>query len=296
MKLGEILDQGFSIYRRNFWQLAGITILPSLIVISLYVVDLLWIHLGRRIYGRPADRMDAWGYSFLVWLIFSHVAAFVHPLFYPAVVKMTTGILFDEPVSVTGALRFTVKRWHSYLWIDLLKNAAAPLLPETIGFGAIALMVFAEDAMHFDSDKAALGVVGAVVILAVLVLCFWISACLAFVFPAAALEGTKGFKAIGRSWRLSRGARFQVFLTWLMTFLLIMFLWFALESIIRGMESFPVRHDASPIREPEVLFGVVLRPGGGLQRGRRAHLSRASGSALLLNQRVLAKRPTMWSE
>jgi hypothetical protein len=238
MKLGEILDQGFTIYRKNFWQLAGITILPSLIVISLYVADLLWIHLGRRMYGRPADRMDALGYNFLVWLIFSHVAAFVHPLFYPAVVKTTTGILFDEPVSVTGALRFNFKRWHSYLWIDLLKNAAAPLLPEAIGFGVGVLMAFTEDAMHFDSGQTALGVVGVVIILAVSVLSFWIAACLAFAIPAAAVEGVRGFKAIRRSWHLSRGARFQVFVTWMTTFFLIMFSWYAIEFIVQSVESF----------------------------------------------------------
>jgi hypothetical protein len=237
MKLGEILDQGFTLYRRNFWKLAGTTVLPALIMISLQVVDRVWIHLGLRI-GRPVDRTDAWGLGFLVWLIFSHIAAFVHPLFYPAVVKVTTGILFDEPVSVTEALRFAAERWRGYLWLDLLKNAAAPLLPEAIGFGLIAALAFADETFHLDPQERATGFIVFLIILAVVGVCFWIAACVAFAVPAAAVEGIGGFRAIRRSWRLSRGARFQVFLTWMTTFILIMFLWFAIGFIVRSIESF----------------------------------------------------------
>jgi hypothetical protein len=237
MKLGEILDQGFSLYRKNFWKLAGTMVLPSLMVVSLYIADFLWIHLALRI-GNPTDKTDAWGISFLVWVIYSQIAAFIHPLFLPAIVKVTTGILFEEHVSVMGALRLTVKRWRSYLWIDLLKNGVQTLLPEALALGVAFAVYFADQALHFGLKQDELGFVYIFVILAGVALSYWIGACVAFAVPAAAVEGNKGFKAIIRSWRLSKGARFQIFATWLMTFFLIMFLSIAFEWIIRSLESF----------------------------------------------------------
>jgi len=237
MKFGEILDQGFSIYRRNLLKLAGTTTLPAIMVVSLYIADLLWIHLALRI-GHPADKTDNWVLGLLVWLIYSQISAFIRPLFQPATVKVTTGILFEEPVSVLGALGFAARRWSSYLWIDLIKNAVESLIPAALGFGVIALMVFAEEAMHVNSDQTALGAVGLGIIVAFFAICFWIGACVAFAIPAAAVEGVRGFKAIRRSWRLSKGARFQVFIAWMTTFFLVLFLWIALEWVIRGGESF----------------------------------------------------------
>jgi hypothetical protein len=237
MKFGEILDQGFSLYRKNLWKLAGTTTLQALMVISIYVADLLWIHLALRI-GHPADKTDNWGLSFLVWVIYSQIAAFIHPLFLPAVVKVTTGILFEEPVSVVGALRFTVKRWHSYLWIDLLKNGVQTLLPEALGLGVAFAIYFADQSLHFGLKEDAMGFIYIFVILAGAAFSYWIGACVAFAVPAAAVEGIKGFKAIRRSWRLSKGARFQIFVAWMMTFFLIMFLSIAIEWTIRSVESF----------------------------------------------------------
>lgn len=237
MKLGEILDQGFSLYRRNLLKLAATTALPALILISLHVADYLWIHLALGI-GRPADKMDAWGLGFLVWLIYSHVAAFLHPLFYPAVIKVTTGVLFGEPVSAAGALRFNARRWRRYLWVDVLRSGAVPLLPEAVGFGLIAALAFADDRFDFDPNGNLLSVTAILVAVAVIATCCWLGASLSFAIPAAALEDVGGFKAIERSRRLSKGVRFQVFVTWILTFFLILFLWFVLELILRGVGTF----------------------------------------------------------
>lgn len=236
MKLGEILDQGFSLYRRNFWRLAGTMALPALMIISLYIADYLWIHLALRI-GHPADKIDAWGLGFLVWIIFSQFSALIHPLFHPAVVKVTTGILFEEPVSVMGALGFTARRWYSYLWIDLLKYAVQTLLPVALGLGLAFAIYFANEVLHFNLQENAMGFIYIAVVLAGVVLSYWIGACVAFAVPAAAVEATKGLKAIKRSWRLSKGARFQVFVAWITTFFLIMLLWIAVEWILRGSVS-----------------------------------------------------------
>jgi hypothetical protein len=237
MKFGEILDQGFALYRGNFLKLAGANALPALIMSSLQVINLTWIHLGHRLV-KPEDRMDAWGMSFLVWLIFTQIASFVHPLFYPAIVKITTGSLFDEPVSAMGALRFTARRWHSYLWIDVLKNAAQTLLPWAVGFGLIVALYFADESFHLDPQEKAMGFIVALIVLAVFAVSLWIAASLAFAIPAAAVEGVRGLKAIRRSWRLSKGARFRNLFAWMMTFLITMFLWLAIGLIVRSVESF----------------------------------------------------------
>jgi hypothetical protein len=235
MKLGEILDQGFSIYRRRIWLFAGITAIPALVMVALHIVDHTWIHLAKLV-GPAEGRFDNFRISFLVWVAFSHVAGLIYPPFYPAIAKAASGVMFGEPATAIGALKSTAKRWRSWLWLDALKNCIVPFGVEVLGLGVLAACSFAVDTLHVDQEGNVMTVIAYFVLLVTVVASFWVGACLAFAVPAATLEGTAGFKAIRRSWGLSKRARFRVFLTWATVFILSTLIWFPILTLVRYCE------------------------------------------------------------
>ncbi len=205
MKLGEILDQGFSIYRKNFWRLAGIALIPALIIFSLHVIDLTWVHLGQI--GQTADNGTTAAVIFLIWVIYVHINAFIFLLFYPAFAKSSSAILFGESLSVAGSVRFAAKRWRTYLLTGFLVLFAAMLVPEGLGLGFMAGGTALIKRFSRSENDTLIAFLVGVPVVGVSVLVGWIGASLSFAVPTAALEQISGFKALSRSWRLSKGSR-----------------------------------------------------------------------------------------
>jgi hypothetical protein len=235
MKLGEILDQGFSIYRKNIWLFAGVLTIPVLLMSAVHVVDLTWFHLAARI-SSPEDPVAAWRVSILIWVIYSHVAGLVYPVFYPALAKAASAVYFEEPMSIATALRFAAKRWGRWLWLDVLRNTTEPYLPVALGLSIMAALSFAQDTLHFDPEGNVMTVFAYCILAAIVVACFWVGACISFAMPAAAIENISGFKAIRRSWRLSKGGRMRVFGSWIAIFLATYVVWFAIQVLVRSGE------------------------------------------------------------
>jgi len=229
MKLGEILDQGFSIYRRNFWQLAGVALIPAMIIFSLRVVDLTWVHLNQI--GHPKDSGSIMAVAYLVALIYLHINSFIFLLFYPAFARTSSAILFGESFSIAGSLRFAAKRWRTYLLIGFLVILAETLIPEGLGFGFMAGCGALIDRFSLNDYNVLIAFVVGVPVFGVAVLIGWIGAGLSFAAPTAALEQMPGFKALRRSWRLSKGSRGRVAVSWVAINLLLALLWTVVQSL-----------------------------------------------------------------
>ncbi|HTW80809.1 MAG TPA: hypothetical protein VME23_14780 [Terracidiphilus sp.] len=233
MKLGELLDQGFSIYRKNFWLFAGIAMVPAVIIFALHVIDMLWVHLNQIGHSAGGSAMGA---AMLVGLIFFHINAFIVLLFYPAFVKAASSILFEEKSTVFGSLRFAALRWHGYLWIDVLKNSAQLLIPEGLCIGFIALCGYFIDRFNLNDENVLIAFIVITPALGTLYLIIRVGASLAFAIPAAALEQVRGFKALRRSWRLSKGGRLRVAISWTLIAILTGTLWYVMEGVVYAIE------------------------------------------------------------
>jgi len=241
MTLGEILDRTFEIYRKRFLLFVGIAAPPSVVMLALQSADHAWVHTDRLLGPLEKGQAIIWGQ--VVWFGYFHIATFLAVLFLPAFVSASSNILFGEEATVLGSLRFAAERWAKYLWIAFLKVSAQFLLPEALAAGVAIGIAFALYKLgQMDSGVLIPAVTIVLIPLAGLVfLNLWVAAATSFAIPAAALEGLSGFKAMQRSWHLTRGSRWRVFLAWAATFAgssamaavgvaLLQFVWFILHT------------------------------------------------------------------
>ncbi len=218
MTLGEILDRTFEIYRKRFLLFVGIAAPPSVVLLALQLVDHAWVHTDRLL--GPMNRRQSLMWGQVVWFGYFHISSFLAVLFLPAFVRASSSILFGEEATVLGSLRFAAERWAKYLWIACLKMLAQFLLPEALAVGVGIGSAFALDKLG-EMDSGEFIPILAVILIPLAGLVFlnlWFSAAFSFAIPAAALEGLSAIKAMRRSWLLTRGSRWRIFLAWAATF------------------------------------------------------------------------------
>jgi hypothetical protein len=100
--------------------------------------------------------------------------------------------------------------------LALLVHAAVLILPELLAFGVFFGTGTLEDKLGLLGDPPN---VPAIVVLllpipAGFVLFLWAKACVSFSIPAAALEQLSGFKALRRSWILTKESRWRIVIVW----------------------------------------------------------------------------------
>jgi hypothetical protein len=218
MHLGEILDRTFEMYRKNFALFAGIAAIPALLVLGIRTADFFWIHTSRMI--RAEDRSQVVVWSWFVGYIYYHISSFLAGLIFPAFVRSGSGILFGEKLSILASLRFAAARWRSYLWVEILRISAHLLIPEALALGvmigaAIVLQIMGQ------LDTSGFLPMGAVILIPLaggIFLFFWVGASTALSIPVASVEGLTGFKALRRSWILSRLSRWPIVAAWFAVF------------------------------------------------------------------------------
>jgi hypothetical protein len=172
MGVGEILDAAIKLYRSQWKSLMAI------VAIALVPITFLQVFLTRSV-GSPFST-EAVPSEVQGTLIASGVLALiqllvVQPFLTAAVAKASADVYLGHTVLVGPTFRFAVSRIHSILWISILTGLAALL-------GFLLLIVP--------------GII-------VLVRYYFGSTVLV-------VEGKKGSKALGRSWRLVKGSFWKV--------------------------------------------------------------------------------------
>jgi hypothetical protein len=233
MRLGEILDRTFQIYRERFSRFVCIAAAPAAFMAALHFADLYWWHLGQR--GQPPGRWAIFVWGLAQSLVYHHAAVIVYALFTPVIVCQTSAAVFKEPASLKDSFRFSFGRWRSFLGIGLLLLAIVLLGAEAAAFGVLAAMGSSMDALGLLNDNSTGYFVVLIVIplLGGIVLFFWLTACCAFLVPVCAFENVCGFKSVRRSWKLSREGRWRIAFTWLMLFLFSWVLLIRLQMLFR---------------------------------------------------------------
>jgi hypothetical protein len=216
MNLGEILDRTLQIYRSRFLALFGVAAFPALALMAIGLADNRWVHQSQNPTATERGRELLW--SLLRSFVHYHFSAILGLLVFPVFVKIASDAILEQPTPIRVALQFTLSRWRSFLWIACLKVIAQLSIPEALTFGVIMLVAVAEYATSAFDDKANVIPVALVLfspILGGVALFLWISSCISLAVPVVALEPVTGFKAIKRSWSLSRGTRIRVTAAWI---------------------------------------------------------------------------------
>ena len=233
MKLGEILDQGFSIYRKNFWQLTAIAALPAIAVLAVQCADLNWWHLGTP--AKSANQGERYVWSILSSFVYFHISAVLAYMVTPAYVRYVAGILFEEKVTVVASLASAAARWRRYLLIALLKLGVELIGPEAIAAGVFIGLGFAGEAAGLMEplSNAYMVVLIFLPLGVAMILFLWMSASFSLTIPASVREQLPTFKAMKRSWRLSKGGRFRLAATWFMVSILLWVLYLVVWLLMR---------------------------------------------------------------
>jgi hypothetical protein len=235
MRLGEILDRTFEIYRRKFLLFVGIAALPALATFALHAADDNWLHSGQLV--RTHNRGGAAFWGFVVGLGYYHISSFLGLLLMPAFVRACSDTIFGDPTSIRDSLRFAAVRWRSYAWLALLKELAELIVPELLALGSMFGIGFAADKMGLLDGSMSSPLVFIILspAMAAALLFLWIAARLSFAFPTAAIEQLNGIKALRRSWSLSKGSRLRIVYTWLILTALALILSLSLQLLNRWL-------------------------------------------------------------
>jgi hypothetical protein len=214
----------------------GLAAMPALAMLGVHVIDARWLHVSSLVH--PHWRTGDIIWAFILSIGFLHVRSLVEIPFIPALVNLASKTHRGEHNSVLGSLRVFVARWRSYIWIGILMLAAELVIPEIVA--AIAMCVTA-------AICSAIGYFGShpyspiLVILLMLVpiaiflaLFLWLGACFSLAFPAAVFEQTVGFKAMWRSWRLSKNSRGRIVAVWVMILVLNWVVMIGFRSLYRS--------------------------------------------------------------
>lgn len=200
MRLGELLDVAINLYRSNWKIFMGIV---AFLVVPL---QLLQNYLSRDVFTTTFETTEEVATSQLVSLVIFPLVQFlfVTPFLTAAIARATSEIYLGGTPAVGDVYGFALRRTHSILWVTFLSALV-------IVFGFIALIVP--------------GII------------FYVR--FAFSNAVVIVEGPRGTKAMGRSWRLAKGFFWKIFGTILLANVL--------AGIVAGVIQFPLEFAAQAI-------------------------------------------------
>ena len=205
LEIGEILDVGFKIYTRHFGLLlktVALVVVPVQIIgglILLGSVEDPRVIVGDFASADPVTDTTGAIANALVTFVGGGLAQVVATA---ACVKAVSDVYLQQAPTAGLSLRFAGRRLHSLVWISILQ-------------AALLLLAF----------------------LALVVPGIWLTFAWIVAIPALLLEGHKGRKALGRSFRLVRGRWWPTFGVMLVAYLLVGVVSF-LSGVVLGLVSF----------------------------------------------------------
>jgi hypothetical protein len=224
MGIGELLDAAIRLYRAEWKSLM------TIVAIVLVPITFLQSFLARELPGPfsppdPTLLQSELESAIVLSTIFAFLTYLVIvPFLMAAIAKASTDIYLGHRVPVGPTFRFAIARIHSILWILFLYVLAA-----VAGFVILFLLGLA-------TGEATILVIGTLAFIVPGVIVF---VRLYFGPTVFVVEGLKGTRALGRSWRLSRRSFWRIFGTIVLTSIM--------TSIVQGILALPATQIAANI-------------------------------------------------
>ena len=214
MRLGEILNRTFQIYRAKFFVFSSLAALPALAWMATSTAKKILTanapHAGNNLLFHTSSS------GLLSTIAIYFVAGFFSYLAYPAFVRVADNVITGQPSSFRSSIKVIQLRLREFLALDLALLTAKVLFPTLILVCLIAWL-----GSTIDSNAGGAVAVGAklfsILILGMIVaFAVWFSLSLSLSFPVSVLENLPWFSSFRRSWVLSAGSRVRIALTWLL--------------------------------------------------------------------------------
>jgi len=255
MRLGEILDGSFNIYRRHF----GLFMRLTLILVWLPIAA--GIYLNLRFAKNPFEALsmvqEHMGASFGIVLVFIVVAVFCGLLLKAATIRVISDSYLGQEPELGASLRFAFDKILPLLLVALSKGLLIILLLLVSGAG-VALLFFL-------GRLAGPGMAGLMIffgVVAAIWFAIWVLCAYATTTAVIVLEDLpSAFDAFGRSWELTRAARLKVFGTAAVAWLISQFLPQSVVNGISGVVGIAGNGSLQPIFVVVAsLLSIVLAP------------------------------------
>jgi hypothetical protein len=255
MRLGEILDGSFNIYRRHF----GLFMRLSLILVWLPTAA--GIYLNLRFAKNPFQALSVFqehmGATIGIALLFLVVAIICSLLLKAGTIRVISDSYLGQEPELGASLRFGVDKIIPLLLVTFSKGLLIILLDLVSAVG-VALLYFMGRLMGpgMGAFMIFIGVVAAIWFV------IWVLCAYATTTAIVVLEDLpSSFDAFSRSWELTRGARLKVFGTAFVTWLIS----YAMPQLVVGGISGALGVAGNDSLQPffvvfASLMGIVLTP------------------------------------
>jgi Membrane domain of glycerophosphoryl diester phosphodiesterase len=270
LRLGEILDRTFQLYRARFTLFLGIAAVST-------ILELLWsaLQLGEtsllsRNHVGPAQQVITTVTVIAGWAFGFGCAALATAAINRAVLAIYEG----KPVGIASAYGAVRGRWLTCVWANILAFFIAWSPVIVVALGAVMSVVLARSAKSLAQANAVTLVYGLAAIAAVFAvpLCVWLSLRYSLAIPACIQEGKGTLSSLKRSVLLSRESRGRIFLlllvvgaAWSVLLMAFMIPTFALMAKNRGhmalgltIYTLAVSFLCSTLMKPAYSIGLTL--------------------------------------
>jgi len=255
MRLGEILDGSFNIYRRHF------SLFMRLSLILVWLPTAAGIYLNLRFSNTPFELIgfleqniaSSIGIVLLLVVIWTACSLMLKA----GTIRVISDSYLGHEPELSSSLRFGVEKIIPLLLVALSKTLLIILL--YLAAALVVGLLFFMGRMFGSAMSglmAFLGVIGAVWLV------IWVACGYAMTTPIVVLEDlSSSFDAFGRSWELTRGARGKVAGTIIVTWLISQFLPQMVIGGISGALGISGNQSLQPVFVVVAsLMGIVLAP------------------------------------
>lgn len=232
LSLGELLDRSFTIYRGNFWVLAGIMAIPAALGIP---ITFFVLRFDTTMFANPAapaapSPQAVLGFAAL-YFAFLFVTAIVYSIVAGAMTFAVSEAYLGRKSTIAAAYRSVRgKVWRLFgVALNVMLRLAGIAILVTFVVGGVGLLLISATALATRAVASGMppAVIGIVFGLMALVLYVLILATVVYLalryavaIPALALENLGVLASIRRSVRLTKGRRGHVFIAMLLAFII----------------------------------------------------------------------------
>jgi len=231
LNLGEILDRTVQLYRDRFLVYLGIAIIPTgtlLILGGGIFLGLAWIgeRAGKTVAPINSATAAAIGFAVLAVISLPVFALLlgVSPLSAAAMNHAAEGSLAGRRPTIRGSFGAAWQRGWQYVWLYFLQSLIVWGAPLVLWFAAFALLTgLLVGGGRGAAGQAAGALVGLSIIFGLTLVAayaLWMLLCVSLAFPGCVVEKIGAWKALRRSFRLSKGTRGRIFVLYLLGYVL----------------------------------------------------------------------------
>lgn len=218
LNLGEILDGTAQLYRRNFWLYVGTAALPLLFVLALAIpAGAIFVLPGIANHGVWENTSSTIIAIVLLCVIAVPVYLAVYVYSYAGVTQATVCVHLGEKPTIRATLKSVRPRFWTYLWYLILQVIMVALVPAAVAVAIIVPLIFLMSRSGGDmASRFALGFLVFLVVVAALGVMLWLTFSFMLGMAACIVEKTTAWESLVRSWKLSKGTRGRIFVTYLL--------------------------------------------------------------------------------